>query len=289
MKLNALSVTKPIRKDTLVDISTAMVHSVPELLQMATVWKFALANAKITPASIKSDNTRILSIMRVSKVSHDLPTTVASLLPNMAVNLQLLSMYIIDKFPNEYNDKTATVRQQVTLAYLGLFYHISMYLPDMVNIQLKLLASMNSDSDLYEIPARKKAELEEGLTTFAVAIDVLGITPDHFESVFTTGYPEVESKSGIDALLAANGVSNPIARVKDGFRGNPFFSIGQWVNTTVVEYVKYMEDRKTVSKLYLEQIKAEHASTGSPAAAKEIELLEEEIKDIEYKLHKAGV
>lgn len=287
MKLSTLSMAAPIKKDILVDISASMVHAVPELITITTVWKEALWKARVVPSSIKSDNARILATIRASKTTHDLPSTVLALLPNMGQNLETLSKYIISSFPPEYMDSTATVKQKVTMAYLSLFYHITIYLPDLVSAHLQQLWALESSDAVYDLPARKRAELADGLITFAVAVDVLGIEPKLFTGTFDTDYLEVESKSGIDSLLASYGLSNPLARVSDNFRGNPFFAIGKWMNTTVVNYVKYTEDRRRVAKLYLEQIKAEHAQTGSPAAAKEIELLEADISDLEYRLHKA--
>lgn len=288
MKLNDMFINKAITKETLVDVSAAMVHSIPDLATMSTVWKEALADAQHIPGSIKLVNSRILSYIRVSKTARDLPSTTLLLLPNMATNLSQLSEYVIASFPEEYVDKVATVKQKVTMAYLSLFYHVSIYFPDLVTTQLQILASLKTDGELFAPSQRKAKELDDGLTTFAIALDVLGMEPKLFSDIYTSGYPEVESKSGIDALLSANGIDNPLARVKDGFRGNPFFSIGQWMNTTVVDYVKYMEDRKRVSKLYLEQLKASRDNSGSPANDKEIQLLESDISDLEYRIHKAS-
>jgi hypothetical protein len=286
MNMNQLAVKHMLKKEVAIDVSSMLVHAIPQLTVMTQVWKKAFEGNNNIPSSVKASNARIMSSLRAVALHRDLPTTVIAALGNVAVNIQTVSDYVIENFPDEYDDKVATIRQKVTMAFMSLTYHIYMYLPDYINNQLLVMRALEKNEP-YENTKRKQEELDEGLSTLAVALDVMGIEPKNFTHIFMTKYPEVRAGANVDSLLLINKAANPLARVKDGFRGNPFFTLGSWANTQIVDYVAYMEDRLRVSKLYLMELKAEQTGTGNPAAAKEIELLEDEISDLEYKIVKA--
>lgn len=285
MKLNALELKHGLRKSVAIDVASSLVHSVSNLSEFSSIWKKALSLTHTVPTSIRANNMRVSSALRQVQTGPTLPDTVLRALPNVKLNLQVIAEYIIDKFPNDYDDKHATVRQKVTMGYLSLAFHLYDYLPDYVNNQLLILRSLEKGEN-FVISQRQQYLLDDGLSTFAVAIDLLGINNNDFVSRMSK-YPEVPATNNVDALLMVNESGNPLARVKDGFRGNPFFTIGMWANTVIVDYVAYTEDRLRVSKLYLEELRLEQAGHGSPANAKEIELLEDEISDLQYKIVKA--
>lgn len=285
MKLNSLDLKHGLRKNVAIDISASLVHSVPKLIEFASIWKKALAMTQSVPTSIRASNMRISSSLRQIQTGPTLPDTVLRALPNIQANLQSIAEYVIDKFPNEYDSKTATVRQKITVAYISLAWHLYEYLPDFINNQLLLLRSLEKGEN-FAVTDRQQYILDDGLSTFAVALDLLGIPQKDFVYRISQ-YPEVPATNNIDALLMVNENGNPLARVKDSFRGNPFFTIGMWANTVIVDYVAYTEDRLRVAKLYLEELKNEQSGQGSPANAREIELLEDEISDLAYKIAKA--
>jgi hypothetical protein len=285
MKLNALEMKHGLRKSVAIDVASALVHSVPKLTEFALIWKKALTLTHTVPTSIRASNMRVSSALRLIQVGPTLPDTVLRALPNLQANLQVLTEYIIDKFPNEYDDKHATVKQKVAMAYLSLAFHLYDYIPEYVNNQLLILRALEKGEN-FVITQRQQYVLDDGLSTFSVALDLLGVSNRDFVHRMNQ-YPEVPATNNVDALLMVNESGNPLARVKDGFRGNPFFTIGMWANTVIVDYVSYTEDRLRVAKLYLEELRAEQSGHGSPANAREIELLEDEISDLQYKIVKA--
>lgn len=286
MNMNQLEIKNILKKESAIDVVSMLVHSIPQLTTMAQIWKKALDGNNNIPSSVKASNARIMAALRSISVHRDLPSTVISALSNVAINIQTIADYVIDKFPDEYDDKTATIRQKVTMAFMSLTYHIYMYLPDYINHQLLLMRALEKNEP-YETTSRKQKELDDGLHTLAVALDVMGVDPKNFTYTYVNKYPEVHAGNNVDSLMLVNKASNPLARVKDNFRGNPFFTLGTWVNTQIVDYVAYMEDRVRVAKLYLLELKSAQNGTGHPATSKEIELLEEEISDLEYKIARA--
>ena len=285
MKLNALDMKHGLRKSVAIDVASSLVHSIPKLSEFSVIWKRALLMTRVIPTVIRANNMRVSSALRQIPTGPTLPDTVLRALPNIQTNLQVITEYIIEKYPNEYDDRHATVKQKVTMAYLSLAFHLYDYLPEFVNNQLLILRALEKGEN-FVISARQQNTIDDGLSTFAVAVDLLGIYPKDFVYRLNQ-YPEVPATNNVDALLLVNEASNPLARVKDSFRGNPFFTIGTWANTVIVDYVAYTEDRLRVAKLYLEELKAEQSGQGSPANAKEIELLEDEIDDLQYKIVKA--
>lgn len=285
MKLNAIDMKHGLRKSVAIDVASSLVHSIPKLEEFSVIWKRALLMSRVIPTTIRANNMRVSSALRQVSIAPTLPDTILRALPNIQTNLQVITEYIIDKYPNEYDSKTATVKQKVVMAYLSLAFHLYDYLPEFVNNQLLILRSLEKGEN-FVISARQQNTIDDGLSTFAVAVDLLGIFPKDFVYRLNQ-YPEVPATNNVDALLLVNEASNPLARVKDSFRGNPFFTIGMWANTVIVDYVAYTEDRLRVAKLYLEELKAEQSGQGSPANAKEIELLEDEIGDLQYKIVKA--
>ena len=271
-----------LEKTVVADVCSAISSGFSSLNILSKTWERALSSVKTLPNVLKSNNVRVMSSLRSSRRGNDLPSTVVNLLSNIEENFTTINLYMLNNFPAKYDDSRGTIRQKVSLGYLSLAYHIYYYLPEYIIHQLLLVRAIEK-GDAFVWPERKQRELDEGIYSFAVAIDLLGIDPAVFVKEFNK-YPEVVGGARADSILSANGLNNPMLRMADGFRGSPFFTIGSWVNVKMVGYIKLLEDKKRVALLYLDDIKGAQRGQTNPAQVKEIELLEEEIDGIDYEL-----
>jgi len=264
----------------------AMETSIKIINNLVNIWVMQLTQGSNNESAL-AQNKDMFSRIRNKHNTSTFLEYVKKATSHMRDNLQTLGSYAQDNVPNKLFTAAASVKQLYFTACLALYREVLRYLPEYISEQMRSAISESNTEVVFRKNVRINNYLINSKYEFINAIEFAATDPAEFARAFND-LPELPaSPKNIQSISLITDTVNPLARSGQNFIGNPIFYVRKVINTLIIDRISYLEGHLKRAKLYREQLAKQAANENSPSLIKEIELLDEDIAILEYKIKRA--